>query len=123
MRTGSGSTLRTPRTPRARSGSSVLLQVVVLVRVNELQVLAAVEHDRVVLAVRLVIAKSRVAGQLDAELGTPAARPRDEPGVVVDKRGEQTRVDALLVWGLLLQVHDLQVGMHAARTWRSPLCG
>ena len=90
-----------------------LLQVVVLVRVDQLQVLPAVEDDRVVLVVRLAVAQNRVPRQLDAELGAPAARLGDELGVAVDERGEQTRVAALLARGLLLEVRDLQVRVRA----------
>ena len=89
------------------------LEVVVLVRVDELEIFAAVEDDRMVLVIRLAVAKDRVTGELDAELGAPTASLGNELGVAVDKRREQARVTALLARGLFLEVRNLEVGVRA----------
>lgn len=85
-----------------------LLEVVVLVGVDELDVLAAVEDDRVVLVVRLAVAEDRVARQLDPELG-PAPTVRQDLRVTVDQGREDARFATLLARPLLVQVGDLQV--------------
>ena len=89
-----------------------LLEVVVLVGVDELDVLAAVEDDGVVLVVWLAVAEDRVAGELDAELGPPQAA-LEQLGVAVDEGRVEARLLALSEGRLLVQVRDLEVRVRA----------
>ena len=89
-----------------------LLQVVVLVGINELQELAAVEDDRVVLVVRLAVTEDRVTRELDAELGLPLPGLLVDLRVTVDEDREETRV-AALGSRLFVEVRDLEVGVRA----------
>ncbi len=78
-----------------------LFEVVVLIRVDELQVLASVKDDRVVLVVRLSISQNRVAWQFDAEFGPSASSLGYKFTVAIDERRKDTGVTALLAWSFL----------------------
>ena len=89
-----------------------LLEVVVLICVYELQVLAAVEYERVVLVVRFAVAENRVSGKLDAELGLAPACLRIELGVTVDEGRVETWFAAVLA-RLFLEVRNLKFRVRA----------
>lgn len=94
-----------------------LFEVVVLVRVDELDVLSTVEDDGVVLVVRLSVSENRVTGQLDAELGATLA-VREDFRVTVDESREDAGFASLLAGTLLVEVGDLQVGVGAEQEFR-----
>lgn len=89
-----------------------LLEVVVLVGVDELEVLSAMEDNGVVLVVRLAVSEDGVARQLDAELGTTLAVGEDLR-VTIDEGGEDPGLAAFLAGTLLVEVGDLEVGVRA----------
>jgi hypothetical protein len=90
-----------------------LLEIVVLVRINELQILATVENDRMVLVVRLAVPENWITGKLDTELGSMTSGFGDKLTVAIDESRENPRVSAFLPGGLLFEVHDLKVGISA----------
>ena len=123
-----GDLLLAPLRVRALAGGAVLLelaqdvanldtllQVVVLVSIDELQILATVEDDCVVLVVRLAVTEDRVTRELDAELGLPLPGLLVDLRVTVDEDREETRVAAL---GSRLFVEVGDRGMCGARTWQ-----
>ncbi len=97
-----------------------LFEVVVLVGIDKLNILAAVEDDGVVLVVGLSITENGVTGKLDAELGTNACRWR---GFQSDHQREP-RTNAIHRLPYEEPLHQgkqsADQGKHAARTRRSP---
>lgn len=89
-----------------------LLQIVVLVRVDELEVFSTVKDDGMVLVVRFTVSQNRVSGQFDPKLGSPSAVGQDL-GVTIDKSREDPGLATLLARRLLVEVGDLQIGISA----------
>jgi hypothetical protein len=97
-----------------RTNLEALLEVVVLVSVDELDVLATVEDDGVVLVVRLAVTENGVAGKHDTELGTTHAVLHDL-GVTVDEGRVDSRVLAFSNRRLLVKVGNLEVRVGAEK--------
>jgi hypothetical protein len=88
-----------------------LLEIVVLVRINELQIFAMVENDCMVLIVRLAIPENWITGKLDMELGSMTSGFGNKLAVAIDESRENPRVSAFLPGRLLFEVCDLKVGI------------
>jgi hypothetical protein len=71
-----------------------LLEIVVLVRINELQILAMVENDCMVLVVRLAVPENWITGKLDMELGSTMSGFGDKLAVTIDESRENPQVSA-----------------------------
>src|SRR5258706_13864437 len=86
-----------------------LLEIVILVRIDELEVFAAVEYDGMVLVVGLAIPKNWITGQFDPELWSALASLGVELGMAVDERGEEAKLATFLPRCFFLEEGNLQV--------------
>ena len=91
------------------SDLQTLLKIIILIRVDELQVLATVKDNRMILVVRLAIAQNRVTGQLDPKLRLAFPSLRVKLRVSVNQRRVQPRVTTFPFRTLLVKVRNLQI--------------
>jgi len=87
-----------------------LLEIVVLVRVDELNILSTVEDDGVILIVRFTVSENWVSRKFDAELGTTLT-VREDFGVTIDESREDSRFSSFLARTFFVEVGDLKIGV------------
>lgn len=92
------------------SNLETLLQIIILIRVDELEVFSSMEDDGVVLVVRLAVSENGITGQLDSEFRSSLS-VRENFGVTIDEGGEDSGLASFLARSFLVEVGDLEIGV------------
>src|SRR5690606_32676151 len=87
-----------------------LFEIIVLVGIDELNVLATIEDDRMVLIVGFSVSKNRVTRKLNAEFWSSHAILHDF-GMSVNERRVEAWLVSFVEWRLLIKVGNLQIGI------------